>query len=205
MSCFYGDGSLANDWAYTACRDTTASFPYSTCCVPSAGDRCLSKGLCDYTTGGYLYRGACADERGQGCPSICPDGMQTVNANSWTPVLLCAKDSYCCSSSLINDTTPKDCCLDGSRRFNLFEPSTPRAKGPSTGTIAGATVGSVVGAGVVLGGLAVCLLRRRRRRRKRKEEIQLEDQVGKKEAFEADGDARLEVEADSTRRVEMAG
>ncbi|RCI12355.1 hypothetical protein L249_0478 [Ophiocordyceps polyrhachis-furcata BCC 54312] len=201
MSCFYADGSLANDWAYTACRDTTASFPYSTCCVPSAGDRCLSKGLCDYTTGGYLYRGACADEHGQGCPSICPESSnKTVNANSWTPVLLCAKDAYCCSSSLINDSTPTDCCADGSARFNLSEPPTrPLAKGPSTGTIAGATVGSVAGAGCLL---ALCLLTRRRRGRG---ETQPGDKAGKGEPFEAGGDAKLEVEADSTRRVEMAG
>lgn len=73
-SCFYGDGSLANDWAYVPCHDNKPDFAYSTCCIPNVGDRCLGNGLCDYTSGNYLYRPPCADDDGRGCPSICPDG-----------------------------------------------------------------------------------------------------------------------------------
>src|ERR1700760_657620 len=53
-TCYYPDGSVANDYAYVPCTGSQ----YSTCCNPSEGDVCLSNGLC-YWQGHFPYRAAC--------------------------------------------------------------------------------------------------------------------------------------------------
>jgi hypothetical protein len=54
-SCYYPDGSLAVDYNYVPC----ASTGVSACCIPDEGDKCLSNGLCLFTSD-YIYRGACS-------------------------------------------------------------------------------------------------------------------------------------------------
>jgi hypothetical protein len=54
-SCYYPDGSLATDYVYVPC----GSSGESACCIPDEGDKCLSNGLCLFTSD-YIYRGACS-------------------------------------------------------------------------------------------------------------------------------------------------
>ena len=54
-SCYYPDGSLATDYDYVPCGTSGDSA----CCIPNEGDKCLSNGLCLFTSD-YIYRGACS-------------------------------------------------------------------------------------------------------------------------------------------------
>lgn len=95
--CYYPDGSVAGPWTYEPCTVngtaegmsvchlyirlnicqedlkgnlmSTIGSTFSSCCIPSEGDTCLTDGLCFFpqststqTSGNYVYRGACTDQ-----------------------------------------------------------------------------------------------------------------------------------------------
>jgi hypothetical protein len=54
-SCYYPGGGLATDFDYVPCTGSK----FSSCCIPSEGDVCLSNGLCYWNDAPYVFRGAC--------------------------------------------------------------------------------------------------------------------------------------------------
>ncbi|PFH63378.1 hypothetical protein XA68_12342 [Ophiocordyceps unilateralis] len=201
MSCYYKDGRAAINGAYYPCRNglvfnetsATAAFNATglrTCCEPKGNDRCLPNGLCDIPgERGYLYRGACDNERGDGCRSICPE----VNAYSWTEVKRCEPGVFCCGPDR-NAERAGDCCSNIAARFLLPDlgampasasatstntasttastasssssssSDTRQSSSPSAALIAGPVIGAVVALALLI--LAVFLLRRARRKRR---------------------------------------
>jgi hypothetical protein len=76
QTCFYPDGSAADDLEYEICGDEDTIFS-STCCDIGRGDVCRRNGLCSYT-GNYDYRGACSSENWDQCQDICPGSKSNM-------------------------------------------------------------------------------------------------------------------------------
>ena len=67
--CYYPDGTIPTDYNYVPCTGSG----FSSCCIPSEGDVCMSNGLCYYQSGQYLFRGACSDQtwKDNSCAKFC--------------------------------------------------------------------------------------------------------------------------------------
>ncbi|OCK79359.1 hypothetical protein K432DRAFT_405676 [Lepidopterella palustris CBS 459.81] len=104
---YYPDGSFPQDYTYQACTGDT----YSSCCIPSEGDQCMSNGLCFYPGGQYLFRGACTDKTwsAKECFQHCKTGD---SASSYDELVSCGGTKYCCSS------TGSTCCNDDTKVFD---------------------------------------------------------------------------------------
>ncbi|OCK84607.1 hypothetical protein K432DRAFT_378443 [Lepidopterella palustris CBS 459.81] len=107
-SCYYPDGSFPTDYAFSPCTGDQ----YTTCCIPSEGDKCLSNGLCSWTAGGEIFRGACTDKtwNSTNCLNHCTQG---TDAAKWVRIISCGSNQYCCQS------TTDICCNDSSQVFEL--------------------------------------------------------------------------------------
>ncbi|KAH0558911.1 hypothetical protein GP486_004460 [Trichoglossum hirsutum] len=108
--CYYPNGLVALDYAYVPCQGTT----FSSCCIPSEGDVCLSNGLCYYSKGQYPFRGACTDKTwtSDACPKYCI----STNPKVWQALTSCGGDQYCCPTS---SSSPGTCCTNSTGVFTV--------------------------------------------------------------------------------------
>lgn len=109
-SCYYPDGSFPSDYVYTACSGSE----FTSCCIASEGDQCLSNGLCYYprSSSKYLFRGACTDKtwKSENCFKHCLSG---TSSSRYDRLISCGEDRYCCYSD------GSTCCNDDSKVFNI--------------------------------------------------------------------------------------
>lgn len=130
-SCYYPDGTFPTDYSYEPCTGDQ----YSTCCIPSEGDQCLSNGLCYYPGGEYAFRGACTDKTWQAsqCFQHCKSGDA---ASSWDELVACGDTKYCCSSD------GSTCCNDDTKVFDVSSASIVNDFGLSTAATTGFPIAS---------------------------------------------------------------
>lgn len=109
-SCYYPDGSFPSDYVYTACSGSE----FTSCCIASEGDQCLSNGLCYYpkSSSKYLFRGACTDKtwKSENCFQHCLSGSSN---SRYDRLVSCGDNRYCCYSD------GSTCCNDDSKVFNI--------------------------------------------------------------------------------------
>ncbi|KAF2810127.1 uncharacterized protein BDZ99DRAFT_570749 [Mytilinidion resinicola] len=107
-SCYYPDGTFPTDYIYTPCTGDT----YSSCCIASEGDQCLSNGLCEYPGGDYVFRGACTDKTWEApeCFQHCKTGD---SSDTYDTLVSCGGTKYCCNSE------GSTCCNDDSKVFDV--------------------------------------------------------------------------------------
>ncbi|KAH7127637.1 hypothetical protein EDB81DRAFT_145630 [Dactylonectria macrodidyma] len=113
--CFYPDGSLATNYNYQPCTNTT----YASCCYFGEGDICLPNGLCDWPSH-FDYRAACQNPDWSDCPEVCLD----EGSDNWLSLAKCAENEYCCPTE-----AGSNCCVNGSQITTLSVPGSDR---PST-------------------------------------------------------------------------
>ncbi|KAI9854408.1 MAG: hypothetical protein M1813_001257 [Trichoglossum hirsutum] len=108
--CYYPNGLIAADYNYVPCEGTS----YSSCCIPSEGDVCLSNGLCYYPKGAYPFRGACTDRSwsSDSCPKYCVN----TNPKGWQTLTSCGGGRYCCSAT---GDSPGTCCTNSTGVFSV--------------------------------------------------------------------------------------
>ncbi|OCL13945.1 hypothetical protein AOQ84DRAFT_74884 [Glonium stellatum] len=137
-SCYYPDGTFPTDYSYEPCTGDQ----YSSCCIPSEGDQCLSNGLCYYTGGQYAFRGACTDKTWQAsqCFQHCKSGDA---ASSWDELVSCGGTKYCCYSD------GETCCNNDANVFEVSSGTVVNDFAMSTAATTGLPIASAtdVGAG----------------------------------------------------------
>ncbi|KAF1993065.1 hypothetical protein P154DRAFT_568240 [Amniculicola lignicola CBS 123094] len=107
-SCYYPDRSFPDDYVYVPC----SSDEFTSCCILSEGNQCLSNGLCWDTWSEYMFRGGCTDQswNSTNCFQHCKTGD---SSSSYDPLVTCGEGRYCCSSD------SSTCCNDDSKVFTL--------------------------------------------------------------------------------------
>ncbi|KAF2255367.1 hypothetical protein BU26DRAFT_600882 [Trematosphaeria pertusa] len=110
-SCFYPDGTFPDDYVYTAC----SGDEFTSCCILTEGDQCLSNGLCYSQAAGYMFRGACTDKtwNSENCFQHCKGTLDDYSSSSWDQLVHCGEDRYCCYSD------GSTCCNDDTKVFTV--------------------------------------------------------------------------------------